>query len=110
MRDQPAGVRRVRRGEERPAKEYGFEVDGELADGFAERLPRGAWRGYFRGDWRKFDAPGAFLSAMEWVAGQHRAAKVTAEPVTAAEAAQVRPVSPEVADPFQGNAFADPLA
>ncbi len=112
MRNQPDGVHRVPRGAERPPREYDIIVDGERADGFMERLrnPSAAWRAYYRGDWRKFETPGAFLKGAEWIAVQHRAAKATTEPVTAAEGSAVQVLAGAVADPFRGDPFADPLA
>jgi hypothetical protein len=112
MRNQPDGVRRTRRGTDTPPREYDIIVDGERADGFMERLrnPAGAWRAYYKGDWRKFERPGAFLQGAEWIAGLHRAAKATTELVTVAEGAAVQVLAPAVADPFRGDPFADPLA
>lgn len=109
MRSQPDGVRRVPRGDVRPPQAYDIEVDGEHA-GWVERLPDG-WRAYRPGGWPvKFPGRGAYLAAVEQMAEQHRAAKRTAESVTAAEAALVEKLPPAVADPFRGEAFADPLA
>lgn len=116
MRRQPPGVRRVPRGAERPPLEYDVLVDGEPA-GIAERLPYGEWQFRRDGIWpRKFGPRGGFLAGAAWLADVHRAARSTAEPVSAAEAAEVRksaspvPLSPVTADPFRGDQFADPLA
>ena len=109
MRSQPAGVRRVPRGDDRPPQAYDIEVDGEPA-GWVERLPDG-WRSYPNGSWPvKFPGRGAYLAAVEQMAEEHRAAKRTAEPVTAAEGSSVEVLAPVVADPFKGDSFADPLA
>jgi hypothetical protein len=110
MRDQPEGVRRLRRGSDKPPREYGIEVDGELA-GRMERLPKGEWRAYRDGEWpRKFGGAAAFLAGAGWIAAVHRAARSTSEPVTVTERAEVQEVPPAVADPFRGDPFADPLA
>ena len=57
-----------------------------------------------------FERPGGYLAAAGWLAAEHRAARATTEPVTAAEGASVRVLSPAVLDPFRGDPFADPLA
>ena len=110
MRSQPDGVHRVRRGEDRPPREYDVFVDGDQA-GWVERCEGGAWRAYRHGQWpQKFDGPaGAYLAAAQWLAGVHRAAKATDEPVTVSEGSAVRVLDPVVADPFRGDPFADPL-
>jgi hypothetical protein len=114
MREQPVGVRRRRRGDSVPALAYSILVDGEYA-GWVERLhpgkPGSAWRAYRDGVWPRTFARGAgYLEAVEYLTAAHRAAKLTAEPVTAAEGASVRVLSPVTADPFRGDPFADPLA
>jgi hypothetical protein len=110
MRNQPDGVHRVARGDERPPREYEIFVDGEPA-GVMERLPGGAWRGRRDGTWpQKFPPRGAYLAGVEWIAGLHRAAKQTDEPVTASERSSVEEASPVLADPFRDDSFADPLA
>jgi WhiB family transcriptional regulator, redox-sensing transcriptional regulator len=114
MQRQPDGVHRARRGTDRPPREYDIIVDGEIA-GHVERLdparPASPWRVYRDGEWpRKFEGSGAYLEAVRWLAAVHRAAKQTAEPVTAAEGASVQVLAPVVSDPFSGDPFADPLA
>jgi len=115
MQEQPDGVYRARRGDDRPAKAYDIYLDG-VHIGWMERLhparKGSAWRAYPDGQaWpRKFDRPGGFLAGVTWMVDEHRAARATAEPVTAAEGASVQVLSPVVADPFRGDQFADPLA
>ncbi len=114
MRRQPDGVHRVRRDEDKPPREYDIFVDDERA-GHVERCENSgmnsAWRAYRDGEWpQKFEHSGAYLAAVQWLADVHRAAKLTDEPVTAAEAAGVQVLSPVAADPFRGDPFADPLA
>ena len=115
MRSQPDGVRRTRRGDDKPPREYDIFVDGDLA-GHVERLEKSgmnySWRVYRDGEWpRKFGpGGGAYLAAVRWLADMHRAAKATNEPVSAAEGAGVQVLSPVAADPFRGDPFADPLA
>lgn len=115
MREQPDGVRRVRRGDGDPAPAYDIYVDGDHA-GWLERVRPGrigsAWRAYpDSGPWPKtFSRPAAYLKAVDWMVEQHRAAKATAEQAEAAEAGSVSVLTPVVVDPFGGEAFADPLA
>jgi hypothetical protein len=111
MRNQPDGVHRARRGTETPPREYDIFVDGEPA-GIMERLKhQGSWRARRDGEWpRKFDGNGAYLDGVRWLAGVHRAAKQTDEPVVIAEGSEIEVLSPLVADPFRGDSFADPLA
>jgi len=114
MRKQPDGVRRIRRGEGRPPREYDIFVDAERA-GHVERCegsgPAYAWRAYRDGEWpQKFEHSGAYLAAVQWLADAHRAAKATSEQAVAAEASGIRVLSPVAADPFRGNLWADPLA
>jgi hypothetical protein len=115
MQEQPVGVYHTARGDERPPAGYDIYVDGEYA-GWVERLHKhrkgSAWRAYLEGQaWpRKFDRPGGYLAAVEWMAEQRRAAKARSEPVTATETASVRVLSPVVSDPFRAEPFADPLA
>lgn len=111
MTDQVPGVRRVRRGDERPPREYDLHVDGERA-GWAERLRHGQWRFYYSadGDWRTFGRPGAFAQGEQWLADLHRSAQARNTQVTAVADAEVRVLDPVVANPFAGDLFADPLA
>jgi hypothetical protein len=114
MREQPLGVRRVRRDDCRPANAYDIHVDGQYA-GWVERVHHGkqgsSWRAYRADTWpRVFARPGGYLAAVEWLTEAHRAARATAEPVRATEGASVQVLSPAVADPFRGDPFADPLA
>jgi hypothetical protein len=115
MRDMPAGVHRVPRGEDSPPREYDIIVDGARA-GWMERLAKqGLWRAYPDGLQempRKFGPRGgAFIAGAAWIADLARAARKTAEPVTAAEHAAVLrvPLSPVAEDPFRGDPWADPL-
>lgn len=112
MRDQPAGVHRVRR--DSPDRSYDIFVDGECA-GWVEILPKYRCRAYPEGGvWRTFERPASYLQAVEWMADGHRAAKktreLTDEPVTAAEGSSVQKLPPRLADPFRGEEWADPLA
>lgn len=114
MRSQPDGVRRTRRGDDRPPREYDIFVDGDLA-GYVERLESSgrdhAWRAYREGEWpQKFGRHGAYLAAVQWLADVHRAAKAVSEQATAAEGAGVQVLTPVAADPFRLDPFADPLA
>jgi hypothetical protein len=110
MRSQPDGVHRKPRGTERPPREYDIYVDGEYA-GVMERLPSGEWRARRDGTWpKKFGRRDGYLTGVEWLAEVHRAAKRTAEPVTVSEGSEIEVLSPVVADPFRGEAWADPLA
>lgn len=114
MREQPDGVHRKARGDDRPASAYDVYVDGQYA-GWAERLrphkQDSEWRFYRAGEWpRTFGRPGGYLAGVGWLAGVHRAARSRDEPVTATEDAGVRVLSPVVSDPFRGEPFADPLA
>ena len=115
MREQPVGVHRTPRGYGKPALAYDILVDGQYA-GWVERLnpgkPDSNWRAYpVGGAWpRKFSRPGGYLASIDWLLGLHHAAKATTDPVTAAEGAGVRVLSPAVADPFRGDPFADPLS
>jgi len=110
MRDLAPGVRRARRDDDRPPREYDLYVDGERA-GWAERLPHGEWRFYYSadGDWRKFGRPGAFAAGSQWLADLHRSALARNTQVTAMASAQVRVLDPVVADPFGADPFASPL-
>lgn len=112
MRDQPEGVHRVRRGTERPAREYDIVVDGDQA-GVMERLPHGEWRARRDGHWpQKFGRPGAYLAGVGWITDLHRKAKAAAVAAPEPEP-DSRPPSgmsrADPADPFWGDPFADPL-
>lgn len=115
MRDQPEGVHRKPRGDERPPREYDITVDGEFA-GIAERVKsQKEWRFRRDGLWPKpFRGRSAYLDGLWWLTETHRAEKKAreqvSEPVTAAEDASVRRLTGVAADPFRGEAWADPLA
>lgn len=115
MRDQPEGVHRKPRGEQRPPREYDIFVDGEHA-GIAEAVKRQKeWRFRRDGVWpRSFKGRSAYLDGVTWLAAEHRAQRrtqeLTSEPVTAAEQGSVRPLTGVLADPFRGESWADPLA
>lgn len=115
MREQPDGVRRVRRGDGDPAPAYDIYVDDGHA-GWVERVRPGrvgsSWRAYpDGGPWPKmFGRPAAYLAAVEWLVELHRAAQAKAEQVESVESGSVAVLAPVVADPFGGEPFADPLA
>ena len=115
MRDQPEGVHRKPRGEQRPPREYDITVDGEPA-GIMERVKsQKTWKARRDGAWpQTFTGRAAYLDGVAWLAERHRAerktAELTTEPVTAAETAEVEKLPAYLADPFRGDVFADPLA
>jgi hypothetical protein len=117
MQEQPDGVHRRRRGGDDGKQPLAYDILlGGQYIGWVERLnpgkPGSNWRAYpVSGAWpRKFSRPGGYLASIDWLLGLHRSAKLTTEPVTAAEGGRVRVLSPIAADPFRGEPFADPLS